>query len=134
MTAPDPLSFERAATRIGRIMAVVAVLGACGAFLLGGWKTGAGFLLGALISWLNYHWLHKLVESLGGGARPRYRSVILGFRYLILGGGAYVILRVSPISLKAVLAGLFVLTAAVFVEVVFEIIYAGKRTVDHRDL
>jgi hypothetical protein len=84
-TAPDPLSFECAAARIGRILTVVAVLGTCGALALGGWKTGGGFLLGALISGLNYHWLHKLVKSLGPGTRPRYRSVILGFRYLILG-------------------------------------------------
>jgi hypothetical protein len=125
-TAPDPLSFECAAARIGRILTVVAVLGTCGALALGGWKTGGGFLLGAAISGLNYHWLHKLVKSLGPGTRPRYRSVILGFRYLILGGGAYVILRVSPISLTAVLAGLFVLTVAVFVEVIFEFVYARK--------
>jgi hypothetical protein len=125
-TAPDPLSFESAAARIGRIVIVVAVLGTCGALALGGWKAGAGFLLGGAISGLNYHWLHKLVESLGGGARPRYRSVILGFRYLILGIGAYVILRLIPISLTALLAGLFVLTVAIFVEVVFEFVYARK--------
>src|SRR5580698_6265563 len=125
-TAPDPLSFERAAARIGRILAVIAVLGTSGALAMGGWKTGAGFLLGAAISGLNYHWLHKLVVALGAGGRPRYRSVILGFRYLILGGGAYVIVRLSSIRLAAVLAGLFVLTAALFVEVIFEFIYARK--------
>lgn len=125
-TAPDPLSFESAAARIGRILTVVAVLGTCVALAVGGWKTGAGFLLGAAISALNYRWLHKLVESLGSGEHPRYRSVVLGFRYLILGGGAYVILRLSPISLTAVLVGLFVLTAAVFVEVIFELVYARK--------
>lgn len=125
-TVPDPLSFESAAIRIGRILMVVAGLGTLGALALGGWKTGAGFLLGAAISGLNYHWLHKLVEGLGAGGRPRSRSVILGFRYLILGGGAYVILRLSPISLKAVLAGLFVLTAAIFIEAIFELVYAGK--------
>ena len=122
----DELTFERAAARIGRIIVVIAVLGTCGALGLGGWKVGAGFLLGALISGLNYHWLHKLVVALGGGGKPRYRSVILGFRYLILGGGAYVILKLSSISLTAVLVGLFVLTAAVFVEVIFEFVYARK--------
>jgi hypothetical protein len=125
-TAPDPLSFESAAARIGRILVVVAMLGTCAALALGGWKTGAGFLLGSAISGLNYHWLHKLVESLGAGGRPRYRSIVLGFRYLILGGGAYVIVRLSKISLRAVLAGLFVLTAALFVEVIFEFVYARK--------
>lgn len=126
---PDELSYERAAARIGRIMAVIAALGTCVAFAAGGWQWGAGFALGAAISGLNYHWLRKLVESLGAaaaGARPRRRAVVLGFRYLILGGGAYVILRLSTISLPAVLVGVFVLTAAVFVEVVFEIVYARK--------
>lgn len=126
MTESDPLSFEGAAARIGRIMNVIAVVGTVGALVLGGWKTGGGFLLGAAISGLNFHWLHKLVAGLGSGGSPRYRSVILGFRYLILGAGAYVIVRVSPIRLAAVLAGLFVLTAALFVEVIFEIVYARK--------
>jgi hypothetical protein len=124
--APDPLSFENAAARLGRILAIVAALGTCGALAIGGWKTGAGFLLGAAISWLNFHWLHKLVAALGEGGHPRYRSMILAFRYLILGAGAYVIVRLSPISLKAVLAGVFVLTPALFVEVICEIVYARK--------
>jgi hypothetical protein len=125
-TVPDRLSFEHVAARIGRTLSAIAVLGTCGAFALGGWKVAAGFLLGAVISGLNYHWLHKLVRNLGTGGRPRYRTVILGFRYLILGGGAYVILRLSPISLTACLFGLFASTAAVFVEVIFELVYARK--------
>ena len=126
MTAPDPLSFDHASARIGRTLRVIAVLGTCGAFVLGGWKTGAGFLLGAAISGLNYQWLHKLVAGLGAPSRPRPRSIVLGFRYVILGGAAYVILRLSPISLTACLVGLFVLTASVFVEVIFELVYARK--------
>ena len=123
---PDELSFERAAWRIGRIMMVIGSLGACVALVARGWRWGAGFLLGAAISGLNYHWLYKLVAGLGTGVQPRHRGVVLGFRYLILGGAAYVILRLSKISLMAVMAGVFVLTAAVFVEVVFEIVYARK--------
>jgi hypothetical protein len=123
---PDELSFERAAWRIGRIMMVIGALGTCVALAARGWQWGAGFLLGALISGLNYHWLYKLVAGVGSGDPPRHRSVVLGFRYLILGGGAYVILRLSKISLMAVMAGVFVLTAAIFVEVVFEIVYARK--------
>ena len=123
---PDELSFERAAWRIGRIMAVIGLLGACAALVASGWRWGAGFLLGAAISGLNYHWLYKLVAALGTGVQPRHRAVVLGFRYLILGIGAYVILRLSGISPMAVMAGVFVLTAAVFVEVVFEIVYARK--------
>jgi hypothetical protein len=123
---PDELSFERAAWRIGRIMMVIGSLGTCVALAARGWQWGAGFLLGAAISGLNFHWLYKLVAGLGTGDPPRHRGVVLGFRYLILGAGAYVILRLSKISLMAVLAGVFVLTAAVFVEVIFEIVYARK--------
>jgi hypothetical protein len=123
---PDELSFERAAWRIGRIMMVIGGVGTCVALVARGWQWGAGFLLGAAISGLNYHWLYKLVAGLGSGDPPRHRGVVLGFRYLILGIGAYVILRLSKISLMAVMAGVFVLTAAVFVEVVFEIVYARK--------
>ena len=61
---------------------------------------------------------------MAGGRRRR--TVILAFRYLILGGGAYVILKLFLNQSAAVLAGVFVFTAAVFVEVVFEIVYARK--------
>ena len=124
--APDGLSFARVSARIGKTLMVVAVLGTCGSLVLGGWRTGAGFLLGAAVSGLNYHWLHKLVAGMGAAGRPQFRSIVLGFRYVILGGGAYVIVNLSKISLAGLLAGLFVSTAAVFVEVIFEIVYARK--------
>jgi hypothetical protein len=124
MTAPDELDYDRAARRIGRIMAVIASIGTVAALVLGGWKWGAGFLVGSLLSLLNYRWLRKLVEGLGG-KRSR-GSVFLAFRYLLLGGGGYVILHYSPISPTAVLTGLFVLIAAIFVEIIFEVVYARK--------
>lgn len=128
----DALDFDRAAARIARNMIWVAVLGALAAGAARGWPWAAGFLLGAAISWVNYRWLKRLVESLGGNRRPG--AFRFAFRYLLLGGGAYVILRYSPISVLAVLAGLFVLIAAVLVEAAYEIFYAGKRTLDHPDL
>lgn len=125
MTAPDdPLTYERAADRIGRFMVVIGLLGTVAAFAARGWSWGAGFLLGSLISGLNFRWLKRLVDSLGG--QHSRGTVFLAVRYLLLGGAAYVILRFSPISLTAVIVGLFVLIGAVFVEVVFEIVYARK--------
>ena len=124
MTAPDELTYERAAERILRIMAAIATLGSVVAWAVWGWKSGAGFLLGSLISGLNFVLLKALVDRLGG-TRPR-RRFLLAFRYPLLAGCVYVILRLSPISLPAVLAGIFVFTAAVFIEVIFEIAYARK--------
>jgi hypothetical protein len=124
MTETDAITYDRASERIGRFMVVIAGLGTIVALSAGGWQWGGGFLVGSLISGLNFRWLKRLVESLGG-KRAR-GSVVIAIRYLLLGAGAYVILRYSPISLTAVITGLFVLIAAVFAEVVFEIVYARK--------
>ena len=124
MTAPDELPYERASQRIVRLMAALAALGSLVAWAAWGWKSGAGFLFGSAISGLNFVLLKALVDRLGR-ARPR-RHFLLAFRYPLLAGCAYVILRFSPISLSAALAGIFVFTAAVFIEVVFEIAYARK--------
>jgi hypothetical protein len=124
MPGPEELTYGRATGRIGRSMVVIAALGTAVAFAARGWTWGAGFLLGSLISGLNFRWLRRLVESLGG--RRSRGSLFLTLRYLLLGGVAYVILRYSSISLTAVVTGLFVLIAAVFIEVLFEIVYARK--------
>ena len=126
MTNPEALDYDRAAWRIGRNVAVLAAAGTFGLLVWRGWRWGAGFFIGSLISWLNYRWLRGLVETLGGGRRPRQRSVLLAFRYILLGVVAYVIVRFTSISPPAVLAGVFVLTAAVFAETAYEIVYARK--------
>jgi hypothetical protein len=52
-------------------------------------------------------------------------AVVFGLRYLILAAGAYAIVKYSELSLAAALAGLFVAVAAVLVEILFELVYAG---------
>jgi len=126
MATPDTLDFDRAAGRIGRVMLILAICGTAVAFAARGWPWGGGFLLGSILSGLNYRWLRGLVESLDGSARRRRGSVFLAFRYLLLGAAAYVILRFTSISLPAVFAGVFVLIAAVMIEAVIEIAYARK--------
>jgi hypothetical protein len=66
-----------------------------------------------------------MVDALGSGKRQG-RSLRMALRFLALAGAAYVIFRLIPVNPKAVLAGIFVLTIAVFVEVIFEIVYARK--------
>jgi hypothetical protein len=96
---------------------------------MGGWRGGCGFLLGGLISYLNFHWIKRTVYALGeatGGKPPRSSlAVFLGLRYLLLGLCAYVILKFSEISLSAALVGLFAPAAAVILEILIELIYAG---------
>jgi len=115
MTAPDELDYDRAAHRIGRVMVVIAAIGTVAALVLGGWNGAPDF-------W----WVRcfppelPLAEKAGRkfGRQGPHGTVFLGFRYLLLGGGGYVILRYSPVSAPAVLTGLFVLIAAIFVELI----------------
>ena len=121
MTTPDDDWFARAAIRIWRLIAALAIAGTFVAFFWRGWTWGAGFAIGAVISSINFHWLKRLTDALGGKRLRRRSALLLAFRYLLLGGGAYVILRYSPVSLAALLTGLFVSIAAVLIEVVFEL-------------
>jgi hypothetical protein len=125
MTHPD--FFAGAIARIYRWMALAAAAGAVAALVLAGWPGAVGFLLGAAISWLNFRWLKRLVDSLGAGpgAPPRARAaVFLGLRYALLALVAYVILRFSVLNLPALLGGIFVAVAAVILEIIFELLYA----------
>ena len=121
-------------TAVARIWKIVWVMGAGGAIVLmlwRGWTWSAGWLLGSAVSALNFRWLKQLADSLGGAtAKPR-KAVFLGLRYAFLGGGAYVILKYSAISLPAALSGLFVSVAAVILEIFFELAYARNGTVHH---
>ena len=120
----DERFLERAVARIWKAIFLLAAAGAIGAFLWRGWAWGAGFAVGSAVSWLNFRWLKQLAYTLGSDhARPR-TAVKLGFRYVLLGGGAYVILKYSLVSPLAALAGLFVSVAAVIVEILFELVYA----------
>ncbi|MFB3829413.1 MAG: ATP synthase subunit I [Bryobacteraceae bacterium] len=131
----DPEFFDRATRRIERWITAFAVAGAAVAFLWRGWPAAGGFALGAAISWLNYRWMKRLVDSLGGGpSRSRARvAVLFGLRYLILALGVYAILRFLAMSLPALFAGIFVAVAAVLAEIVFELLHARNGTVDHPD-
>ena len=123
ITIPDDEFYERVTSRIFMVMLAIAGAGTMAALVWRGWKVGAGFALGAAISWINFRWLKHAVDSLSGKrARPRL-AVLAGFRYLLLGGVAYAILRYSSISLRATLAGLFVSVTAVIAEIFFEVVY-----------
>jgi hypothetical protein len=122
------MNLERAAGRILRLTLALIVLGAAVYFAKAGWRGGCGFLIGGLISYLNFRWIKRTVDALGetaGGKPPRTSvAVFLGLRYLLMGAGAYAILKFSEISLMAALVGLFVSTGAVILEILIELIYA----------
>ena len=123
ITNADDDFYERVTSRIFKVTLAIAGAGTLAALVWRGWRVGAGFALGSALSWINFRWLKHAVDSLSGkSARPRL-AVLAGFRYLLLGGAAYAILRYSSISLRATLAGLFVSLTAVIVEIFFEVVY-----------
>ncbi len=126
---PDLAFLNHALARIHRFIAFLTIAGLIAAAVRGGWKWAAGFLAGAVASWINFRWLSKMVGLIGNaaaGKKPRTRSaVFFGLRYLLLAAAGYVILNYSTLSLTAGLVGLFVPAAAVILEILFELIYAG---------
>src|ERR1039457_3246519 len=99
ITNPDDGFYQRVTSRIFRVMLAIAGVGTMAALAWRDWSVGAGFALGSALSWINFRWLKHAVGSLSGKrARPRL-AVLAGFRYLLLGGAAYAILRYSSISL-----------------------------------
>jgi hypothetical protein len=129
--ARDALWMDRAVARIWKLILAIGAGGAVALVAWRGWWWGAGWVIGTAVSALNFRWLKQLVSAIGEEtAKPR-KAVFLGLRYVLLGGGAYVILKFSAISLPAALSGLFVSVAAVIVEILLELAYARNGTVDH---
>jgi hypothetical protein len=125
MTAtPEARRLDRAMDRMGKAMFAMAAGGAIALQVWRGWQWSAGWLLGCAASTFNYRWLRRVIFAAGTGQAKQHKAVLLGLRYLLLGAGAYVILKYTAISLPAALAGLFIPAAAVIVEIVIQLVYA----------
>ena len=107
-------------------MVVLSALGLAGAYAGWGLPAVAGFAAGSAIAYLNFRWMAQLVRSIGEpeGRKPA-SAILLTFRYLLFAAAGYGIFRYSEIGFLAALAGCFVHIAAVILEVIYELIYAG---------
>jgi len=101
-----------------------------------GLRTALGFALGCAIAYLNFYWLKRViggfVERAAGATPSQSRQGIVSrflLRYVLMAGGAYAILTVSPASLNGLLAGLFLPVAAIACEAVYELYAALARGV-----
>jgi hypothetical protein len=124
MTAgADTAFYDRALRRVYRFQLAAAAVGLAIATWTGGWPSGAGFLLGAAAAYLSFTWIHQAVEAMGPGARPTRKRVFVfvAGRYIILGLGGYVIVKIFGMNAIAALSGLFVPVAAVIIEIIYEL-------------
>jgi ATP synthase I subunit len=116
-------AYARITRRIVQVIPCIAALGAIGLGIRYGVSFAAGFLIGALLSYLSFWRWRNVVESLGGEVKPR-RAWLLAARSLGLVALAYVIVNYLEVKPVAVFLGLLVSAAAVVVSILYELIYA----------
>lgn len=129
---------DRALPRIRRFMLVLAAVGTAVSLVFFRWPATAGFVAGAVISYVNQHWLERAIEALGERvttqeSRERGGIIVVRalLRYALIAAGAYVIFNVSLVGLYGFLGGVCLPIAAVACEVAVEIYVTlrhGNRT------
>ncbi len=129
----EPDFYAAAERRIWRFQLALALLGTGAAWRINGPSAAAGFAIGAAVSGVNFLWLKQAVDALTEkatgaetlAARRRRRVLVWKFlgRYALIGLAGYGILKYTPWSLTAALAGLFLFVAAILVEICRELIH-----------
>jgi hypothetical protein len=119
---------DRALPRIRRIMLALIAAGTVACLVFFRWQVTAGFLLGAIISYVNQRWLERAIEALGERITQQQSSERGGFlvvravlRYVMIAAGAYVIFNVSLAGLYGFLGGVCLPIAAIACEVAAEV-------------
>ena len=105
--------------RLGHFIAVIGAIASVGVAIQFTWQDAAGFAFGALAAYLNMRWL---ANGLLHPERMAARLFLL--RFLLVGGAAYVILKVFGTGPLFILAGLLSAALAVVLEALFQIFYA----------
>jgi len=119
--------YDRALTRIKHLTLLVGLVGTAAVFFAHGRGAAAGFLAGAGLSYVNFELLGGLAHVMAGStAKARGWAVLIALRYAIVGGAAYVIVRILGITPVAVLAGLLAAFAAVILEILYELILHAR--------
>lgn len=126
----DAAFYTRALGRVDQFALAVAVAAVIGAFIWQGWRGGVGCAIGAAISFVNLRLWKRLANAIGAEGKPPARGspVLLGLRYLLLGGMIFVIIKYFEVSFLAILAGLFTGVAAILLEIVYELIFTSRKT------
>ena len=128
----DPF-YGSALLRIRNFMLVLGPVLCVAGWAIFGWRAAVGFLLGSVISYLNFEWLKSGISGLAdrvtnAGKALSGKGIVARFllRYALLGLAAYAILTSFPASLKGLFAGLFLPVGAIVCEAGYEV-YAAIR-------
>ncbi|MEO5922409.1 MAG: hypothetical protein ABIR70_01135 [Bryobacteraceae bacterium] len=117
--------FQISIPRIKRYALILAVTGTVVAALLWGVKEAAGFAVGASLAFVSIESWSRLAASLNPEASTRPSaagsSILLVFRYVLIGAAMYATVKVLGVTPMAMLLGLFVAFAAVLVELLQQV-------------
>lgn len=118
--------YDRAVARILRMTIAAGLLGTAITVEKFGFRNGAGFAVGALLSLFSFHTIRGVAYSLGADSNRRAAAFAALFlmRYALIGGAIYVIVKYLEVSPMALLAGLFASIAAVLAEVLYELAFS----------
>ena len=126
--------YASALPRIRNFMLVLGPVFAGAAWAKFGARAALGFLLGAVIAYLNFQWLKSVVSGIADkvtntGKPQSGMGIVARFllRYALLGVAAYAILTSFPASLWGLFAGLFLPVGAIVCEAVYELYAAVVR-------
>ncbi|HEY4901079.1 MAG TPA: ATP synthase subunit I [Terriglobales bacterium] len=132
--SPSEKFYGAALRRIRRFILILGGLGLLVCALRFGRVVAAGFLVGAIISYVNHVWLERMIEALGeritsGQSRERGGIIVVraALRYAFIALGAYVIFRVSLAGLYGFLGGLCLTIAAIACEAAVEVCVGLRR-------
>lgn len=117
--------YARAERRIEWLTVAFGVVGGLVLVVVASWRAGAGFAVGALLGFLNFRWIKEMATALVEAGRrriSRWTYAKLFLRYGLLGVVLYAIFTRSFLPWQAILGGLFVLVAAVLVELTGELV------------
>jgi hypothetical protein len=128
--------YAGALDRIRRITLVLGVVASIAVWVIYGTAIGLGFVVGCVISYVNFHWLKKAINDFANRITSTGRSDSTGgivFRFLLrygfIAAAAYVILNSSKSSVYGLLGGLFLSVAAIFCEAAYEVAVALYKNV-----
>ena len=125
---------DSALERVRRFILVLGAVGVVVCLVRFGRVVTAGFVVGAIISYVNHVWLERVIDGLGqriaSGQSTERGGIIVAravLRYAFLAAGTYVIFRVSLAGLYGFLAGICLTIAAFACEAVIEIVVGLRR-------
>jgi hypothetical protein len=89
-----------------------------------GLQPGVGFVLGAVLSILNFRGIVMLAEAISGTRKPGLLAAFfIGLRYVVIGFALYVIVKILRFAPVPVMSGLLAPFGAAILEILYELIF-----------